>query len=58
MQDGQLLEAMPLNNWIILFTSRDQDKAEYFSDNLEQTAQKIGLRINSPMLYKQYLILC
>lgn len=51
MRDKKVVEAIPLEKWIIFHTERDTDTARTFVNNLRKAAGWFGMQIRNPRTF-------
>jgi aubergine-like protein len=51
MRGAELRSAMPLDSWMILFTSRDSGIAQDFLQTLQRVCGPMGIQVSKPMMY-------
>ena len=48
MRNQKLIDAVPLRDWVILFTQRDMRQAQDFLQSLSRVAPGMGLPVSPP----------
>lgn len=46
--DNEVISAVPLRNWVIIFTKRNQTQVNDFVKKFQMVARKFGMEISSP----------
>ncbi len=50
LRDHQHLSAVPLRDWVLVFSPRDYEKAQMFVDEIVQIARPMGIEVARPAL--------
>jgi hypothetical protein len=52
MRNAHHLTSIPLNNWVLFYMSRDENKAQMFVEELIGVSQPMNFNINRAHMYK------
>ena len=50
LRNDKLISCVPLQNWLIIFTNRDQPKAQDFLQTMTRVGPPMGININRPAM--------
>ena len=58
MRGKNVISAIPLRTWLVLYTSRDAAIAQDFVQTLERVNPPMGIKIDKPEMYVDFVNIC